>query len=250
MSRLCIIGNSHITAVKDGWPKASPITSEFSPTYFAAPGNWMAEMEVHDGKLTLTSERGRRLMALSSGGATEIDPTAFDAFLLVGMFVRLRRAVKVYQTHRMPAHADKSHRVISRATLGAAVAGHIEESAAANTIAKLRTLTKSPVGLIPEPLPSENIIPTDRFWEGDYMPFLHDVYMEQLHRFVEKHGVDLAVQAPDSMVRGAFTNARYSIGAVRLRGGNVSEQEDFQHMNADFGAEILRDLLPRLARNI
>lgn len=248
--RLCVIGNSHIVAVKKGWPLAGETTVGFVPTFFAAPGNWMADLQIVDGKLAAGSERAKKLMALSSGGENEIDPTCFDAFLVVGMFVRFKRVVRIYENHRLASHAGAGHQLISESALAAATLGLIEESAAAKTIESLRTLTSGPIALIPEPLPSEKIVGTDPFWSGDYFPMLHDVYLEQLQRMAATRLVDLVTQEQDTIMRGAFTAARYSVGAVQMLNGKEYQKDEFLHMNSEFGAKALRSALGQLRRRL
>jgi hypothetical protein len=140
------------------------------------------------------------------------------------------------------AHADARHQVISRAALDAA----IYEDSVARLIGNLRGLTEAPIHLIPEPLPSEKIIKTDEIWSGEYMPSLYEIYIEQLKQLVLAHRAELISQDADTIVHGAFTAARYSIGAVGLYGKDYDRKEDFRHMNAQFGAELINKSLTML----
>jgi len=159
------------------------------------------------------------------------------------------RLERLAEGHRLPAHAEEGHQIISRAALQAAISGIIDDSAAVRTIVKLSSRGPKPIFLIPEPLPSENIVTTGPLWAGSYMSTLHDIYTERLRAMADDKGVGLACQGADTITKGAFTRACYSIGATQLNRGGAYGDDELLHMNSEFVAKILCEMLPRfLAR--
>jgi len=249
MSRLCVIGNSHVVAVREGWRDAGQLAERFSKSFYAAPGELMTDIQLRDGKLVPGSAEARKSMEVISG-ASEIDPGAFDAFLLVGLHVRLHLVAQIYRTHRLAADAGPNHQVISAGALGAAIAGQIEQTSGIKVASKLKSVTAAPIFLIPEPLPGEIIIEKDDFWAGAFLATIHRFYMEQLRRVTKSYNVELATQAEETITRGGLTKAAYLSGAIRLVNNKLQEKGQWRHMNAQFGAEILREMLPRLVSKL
>lgn len=249
MSRLCVIGNSHLVAVRDGFRQAGPLADSFLPSFFAAPGKLMGDLELFNGKLVPTSAKARETLERLSR-VNEIDPCAFDAFLLVGLAVRFQEVARLYQTHRLATHAEADHHVISAAALEAAIAGQIEAGPAIKIVDLLRTTTTAPIFLIPEPLPGEIVIEKDDFWAGDHVAILRRIFLEQLQRAAKARDIELAIQGEETVTRGGLTKAAYLVGAVKLVNDKEHEQDQWRHMNAQYGAEILRVLLPRMVSTL
>lgn len=98
--RICVIGNSHVAAIKSAWDEISRDYSSHELNFFAAPGSHLRHLELVGHSLVPKTEGLAKNLAYTSGGETEIDLNIFDIFLIHGLGldlplldVRLSRAV-------------------------------------------------------------------------------------------------------------------------------------------------------------
>jgi hypothetical protein len=248
--RVGIIGNSHANALKLGWEGAADVTRAFEPTFLLAQA----------GKLALRTE-GSRLVAAEgispevaqvSGGLTAIDVAEYDAFLVVGLLLRFRSVVEIYRTHRLAEHAGREHQVISRHALKEAAHGVLADSPARRVVGQLNEIRRAPCVLVPEPLPSVRIstdASTAELWGGEFLPFLHDLYRDCLGRLSAECGTEISTQPDDLVVPPCFSPEACSVGSISLKSSRHREGERF-HMNAEFGARVLKVALGRLAERV
>lgn len=98
--RLCVIGNSHIAALKLGWDqlKTKGQAPDLKPSFFGAPSDGVRHLRAENGRLTPKrkdiAEHFQRM-----GGADHIVLDHYDAFFLIGLNVSIKRILRFYKSH-------------------------------------------------------------------------------------------------------------------------------------------------------
>ncbi len=244
--RIGIIGNSHIVALKNGWALAQSDASGYDPVYFATPGDMFQDFHAEGANLVPNaSSRAEQFIARSSDGATKIETEKFNAFVLVGLHLNMLPVVKLYETHRLPQHAERRHFVISRAALERATLGILQRTSAFHILGLLRTTTRAPILLTPEPLPSISFLRLrNRDWDGQYLSTLYEIYCDTVEQIASTFGATLCLQPEATICAPCCTYDRYTVNSMHLLSGKPHRSDEGLHMNAAFGAEAWRSMLP------
>lgn len=229
--RLCVIGNSHLAAIRLGWDTVAPEFPWLQMTFFGARADGLRDLQVKGGRLVPGTADLADKLAYTSGGLTEIDPAQYDAALLVGM----------NYIPTMPAHAGLSQAVralVARAAYDASLAGLV--------FARLRAAAPQlPVHVMPNPL--RRRVPGAEAAQA-VVPYA--VRLADFRRGLGEGPVHVVGQPPETLVDDLYTADAYGIGAVALdqgRGARAKNDDDVSHMNHDYGVLMLRHWLPGLA---
>jgi hypothetical protein len=246
--RLCVIGNSHIAALKLGWDQLMShdhaVTKAIAPTYFGAPRDGLKNIEIRDGRLVPTKAEIREQFLRMSDGRAEIDPAAYDGFLLVGLGVSMKRVLRLYRTHRwFGLQQEPGHVVTSQ---GFAQAFLTEGYAGTRLVTVARMLAElgaRHVFATPEPywsalMPNHIAKRGDFGWakaagSGDGDP-LADVFAASVSAAMSHH-MTMIWQPPATIEHGIMTRSMFNKGASKFISGQ-GEESDAAHMNADYGA--------------
>ena len=136
MIRLCVLGNSHVGALKRAADEVCLQNPDLRLGFFAARSNQTRDMTIRDGRYCPTSPALADQLALTSGGQRDIDPAQWDAFLIYGFGGRRRQgdtpcrfskalrqtvALERIRNSLLPAHA-RALRSLSDAPIFAALA--------------------------------------------------------------------------------------------------------------------------------
>ena len=84
MTRICIISDSSVNAVKSGWPLVEDQYPDCDITYFAAGRDNMRSLEVSDGRLISSDPHCTQRMKRSSDGLDAITDD-YDWFLIFAL---------------------------------------------------------------------------------------------------------------------------------------------------------------------
>jgi hypothetical protein len=246
--RLCVIGNSHVAAFKLGWDQLVdqdvPVTAEMTPTFFGAPRDGLKNLAARDGRLVPTADAVREHFHRMSGGRDEIDPADYDGFLLVGLGASMKRALRLYRTHRwFGLRQDEGCIVTSRAFATDFLAEGYAGTRLAQIARILSGLTDKPVFATPEPHWSP-IMPDHVGKKGDFGwarvaasgdgAQLADLFAAAMSAALHGH-VRLILQPDVTIENSIVTRAIYNKGASKMITGD-GEDSDAAHMNADYGA--------------
>jgi len=83
--KLCIIGNSHVPALKLAWDGGvSQQYPDIEITFFAAPNPLLFELSIVESALVSHNRQTRESIALTSGIKPRIEPQNYDRFLICG----------------------------------------------------------------------------------------------------------------------------------------------------------------------
>ncbi|MBZ0128709.1 MAG: hypothetical protein K8F59_06310 [Rhodobacteraceae bacterium] len=233
--RLCIIGNSHIAALKGGWEAG--VKAEFPgirPTFFGARGGGLTRLMVRGGILTSDDAKIRSDLAFTSGGQMGIDPGLFDAFLVYGLCRNVNLLVRNYGAG------------YSRQVLEAALLDYWAATSLIGVIRKLREITTLPIHAGASPL--EAALGEAGAATTNHVRFL-DASNRQVFALLD---AELIGQPVETIVNGDATALAFASGSTRLAVGAGNdlvphEAGETRHMNADFGARWLRSFLTGLS---
>jgi hypothetical protein len=219
---ICILGNSHVGALKRAYDKISTDYPDIQITFFAQRGYDLTELDVDNGKLVANSDVLRQAIMFTSGGIDSIAPESYDIFLIYALGTKPNFvAPGIYYSSQVKELA---------------LADIANNSAAMNLIKKIRCLTDKPIYLGHDPLPAgqSNDVPADD----------HGMYIDGIKKIndhiYQKLNVKLLMQPLETLVSWNRTNINFSSGSERLAVGDVSDaqihpEDDEIHMNDQFG---------------
>lgn len=261
--RLCLIGDSHLAALRLGW-QAAPLPG-LAPRFFPVRAAHLSELAPEGGTLRVTGP-GARADWAAFGVTAPPRLASFDLFAVVGGGFGSFRAIDIYARARFAALPD-AHRataqeggpaLVSRGAFVAATADCIARAPGPRlALALARACPGRPVLLVaqPAPLAPQGAVPpplalhawAERVGDG---PGLHAALEEAAARVAGRAGV-LPLWQPEETRRGAlFTDPRLGAGAPRLDPDVTDAQPagDFLHANAAYGAQVMAALAARAAR--
>jgi len=224
---ICVIGNSHIAALKLGWDEISKNFPHIDLRFFGAPSNALKDLTVSGSRLLPGNEKLAKMLQVTSGGDPVVEVGDYDAFLFYGLGFtitpidsRLSQAVTRAYCHELA-----------------------NRSLNARLTRLIQSIVSVPVYTGHVPLQA-NIGPIH---PASYMSY--GVMCEHIRESLIARGVTFIQQPPSTVDLEIRTKALYTKNSARL---NVISQdavpllhpdEDTKHMNADFGAAYLEEAL-------
>lgn len=239
--KLCIIGNSHLACIKNGWDKIAGGHSDVEPVFFGAPGDQIRRLGVKPSKrrnrglLVPHTKVLRKSMAHTSGGLNQIKIQDYDAILLFGLFLTLPLV----------------HMKLSAAVRAQTVRDSVHETTSFVTISKIRELSaRIPVFVGHDPLQARQLTenPTPPL---DADLFSYDEAFVAMEAELAETDVTLLAQPAETIGEGLVTQEAWSKGSSRLDIGTEHSEGahtalDIRHMNAEYGALFLETHLPAI----
>ncbi|EEX13549.1 conserved hypothetical protein [Citreicella sp. SE45] len=232
--KLCIIGNSHVGALRTAW--TSGLSDDFpgiTITCFAQRGQGIAEMVVAEGRLLPANPYMKRTVEFTSGGLSEVVVAEYDAFLLYGLHEHGQETGDTWYSSAVRAAALKDK-----------VTGQGNHA----LLVKLRGLTDKPVWVAHDPLPA---LDPSGLVAADY-----DAELAEMQRLCyDPLQARLVPQPAETMVAGRATKLAFSKDSQPLAVGDDRDDrhhgaDEIQHMNTAYGEIWLRAFLPGLAAQI
>lgn len=248
--RLCLIGNSHLAAIKLGWSDIGASYPEYEPTFFGAPGPGSAFAVRLEGDAIVTETAAMTgHFRFTSGGKDRIALADYDAFALFSLSFNIHVVVEQIREFRPDIfRALPGKHFISEKVFRELVRSSYENSTAYKLARTIAGVTGNPIVISPQPLPSERL--GER--PGTWAQLKNNGYGESLRGLCAEVARDLCgdraevVWQPAHTVRDSlFTGHEFSEGSVRLKRGfdDPHPEADFDHMNGKYGAAVLTDLL-------
>ena len=229
--KICVIGTSHLGALKQGWDMVRDEFAGLDLVFFGSPGSSLRQLRTKGTRLVADDAALAKSLAYTSGGLSEIVIADYDAFLLYGVLFRLPRL----------------RRGISMAVLRAVVEAQASQGLLVKTAKRVRKLTDKRLWLAASPL---EVAAGDEVDTAVYHP--HDLLLTALQRaFVVPDAVFLA-QPAETMGPDLCTLARFGEGSLRLlptedgADHEAHPDSDVTHMNGAFGKLWLQANLPAI----
>lgn len=228
--KICMIGNSHIASLKQGWDMVGREFAGVELVFFAAPRGRMAGLKVEGDRLVARSAQLAGQLSLISGGLSEIVPHDYDAIVLYGLGLLVPR---------LPAGTSSALR-------RRAAADYVTDGLMQKTLLKLRQITDKRVFIAPRPLTGPGFAPTGRAMMA------YSVLLDSLDQAFGDPQVRLLAQPGDSFTPDLETLATFLEGSVQLPTltkpvlGVTHPDGENRHMNAEFGVLWLRENLAQV----
>jgi hypothetical protein len=225
--RICVIGNSHAAALKNGLSKCE-CNNRRDVVFFASRGQTLRRLKLVNGILSPCGNKLAQSLQFTSGGHDEIDPSRYDAFVLCGLGFGLR-----YELLGQTAYSSSFVRDYSLNRWRGSLCFDLHHL--------LRHVTAAPIFICPEPYLSESAVKMSKYASasGTSLGNLSGA-VRALSEYLQGNTV-VVVQPQSTVVNSIFTAARFSEGSLRLAinsedGRREHGSRDVTHMNDSFGS--------------
>lgn len=221
--KLCVIGNSHLGALKESEPAALEHSGLKSIEFFAKGSNGLKDLQVDSQSKSLVpaTKSLEKSFLLTSDGSSTINAASYDAFLVYGLG---------YQPFFQPKQFYSSN------LNNAAFIDSIHGSLLFEIIAKVREVTDKPIFIGHVPF---------RAVESIEKQFVDDSYLaviDRVNRYVERKFLNTVLihQPIETICDGRRTRPEFCRGSIRMATGDSRDntehpENDLSHMNSRYG---------------
>lgn len=261
--RLCVLGNSHLAALKDGWAARPGRWPGVAADFIGAHGNLLLETTVEGGRLTPVTPAARAAF-LSLGGVAAADLAAYDGIVIAGCQVGVHSAASAWRDMRWPALPSVAAcpdlalmrpRLVSRPAARATLAARLSARLGLRLARHLRAGTEVPIWLASQPRISAAILTAPRKTTISHAEAIRSGDAEDLSALFDEAaavaaqdcGAAFVPQPRQTIARHILTALPYVKGAMRLapRPGLRQPRDDIMHANATFGTLMLDAVIAR-----
>lgn len=260
---ICIIGNSHLAAVRQGWPALEAKFPRTKVTFYGAPGDKLKNLTVENGILRAGSIDLAKSMRTLDMPIT-LDLEQFDAIILVGCQIGLFHVMDdAVVTADMPSYRGRTwwrretRQLVSRQVKGQLVRSSLEATFGYRIVKEMSAQAAPPIYVCAQPFPATTILKPKMKRElfrravdtGD-APVLAEIFNDAVRStFAGLAAVRL--QPTHTITQGICTVDRYTTGSIRLANRRIEHDEaDILHANELYGMAVLDDLLPQIEADL
>lgn len=248
MKTACLIGNSHLGALKAGWDARDASARPIDVAFFGAKAQSLRRTFVQRGRLRSNDRQVRRSLE-RTGGAPEIDLSRYDMFLLVGVGLHFRFLARLALFACVHPHDSPGYRLASRALLTEGFLPTVRGAAGWELARNLSAATDAPIYVMPEPFFGKGALASG---EHPLVNHVHDVGMGEAFGDVFDKACEKAfapygrfvAQPRATRADFIFTADAYSLDAIGLKRmidtDKEAREDDYVHKNAAYGEEMLR----------
>lgn len=229
MIKICIMGNSHVGSLKRGWDNISSEHPEKEVIFFAHRANGLSGLISKDEKLVPDNEDLAKALKFTSGGKQEIEPEAYDIFLIYALGLTINFA--------------QSGRFYSKAVIKKSLNDFVESTLSFQLLKRLRDVTNKKIFIGHTPFEAAApLLPDTK--PADYVgkvKLMNDIIYYPLD-------CELVLQPLSTIVNGNNTHHDFSKNSMRLSVGDHFDNEyhpedDNFHMNDKFGEIWLKEFI-------
>jgi hypothetical protein len=231
--KICIIGNSHIGALKRAWDNNEwQQCNAIELTFFGDRGNGLKDLIVENNVLKAGSARLEKALEFTSCGASSIYPQNYDAYLVYGLGAK-RFILNPYKPY-------------SAAVIYCAVNDHLKNTLSYKTLLKIREVSDKKIFVGHNPLPAL------KGKLNDTSPAEYNFGLDCINKLgYSKINAQMIPQPNQTIANGRFTLPEFSKGSKRLSIGVRNDDEihpdsDTGHMNDDFGRKWLLNFFEQI----
>lgn len=220
MHKICILGNSHVASVKQGWENIKESWPNIEVSFFAEAGNdGLKSVHVDGHHLTSDLEHAKKSIALTYG-KERMDIRSYDSFLIYGAKSR---------------SYFPNGSFYSKSCLQSVMDDLTIDTPAQHVLSCLREVSDAPLFIGHTPLAAAETI-RDRHVLKEYPDGVQ--ILNQLH--YSRYNAEMLVQPLETIVNGRNSAPEYSWGTPKLSsvldGGNEKTgPTDNTHMDGAFG---------------
>lgn len=257
MKKICIIGDSHVGAMKLGWDEISSEYPDVEIVFFAAARSGMRQL-TNDGSVLSIKKDLPREKVEQLGEYGSIDIEDFDAILCVGMGLLIHPFVKHQREHLLPGQSTSSrtqHYVSEDAYLESWIE-IFEKSPLQHVLNVLGNAKASSVFVSFKPLVSTDVSKKKDKVAKAYIELGEnkkdrDRLWSILHRGIETvlpASATFFPQPEETVLNELLTKSKYSVRSTRLMAPDEEHGiDDHKHMNASYGVAYIRNFLEQFA---
>lgn len=250
--KVCVIGNSHLAAIKRAWDLAIDDRAGVDGHFFGSSFKDSHRLEPDGGRLVASGGIGH-----TPPGVDAIAIDAYEAFLLVGLSTGLSNFVSVIAKHRtVSTDGAQAPHLVSDGAFDLAVRRSFESSAGASIASMIRSVSRTaPIVIMPSPLFRRGITTMGSpLWRAaaPWLPRLELAWRKAVDEFAATNELIFDPQPEETVEDRFWTKDAYGLGSIRMSGGMTEERTEveFRHMNPDYGLIALRSALRRLGVDI
>lgn len=220
---ICVLGNSHSAAMKNGW---RIVRNEFpwvDLTFFAGPSADWDSLKI-DGDRLVPGTAGLHKRFEMSSGRNAID-ASFDAYVLCGLDLALSFPLRLW-THQNQRDWNAYPRAVAEA---------VHDTSSARLLPKLRQITDRPALVIAAPHQPHDYCKSSPLLDDGTAARLRAVFDETCTTMAAAHGARFLEQPRETLAPNGIT--------TRMEFANPPSEdaEDRRHCNGAYGAIVLRE---------
>ncbi len=266
MTKVCVIGDSHIGALRRA---AAGRELEFDVTYFTGHVEMMVAVSIEGRELVAPDETARRHWQRTSGGQASIRVDDYDCFIITGLGLGLapsharmgmeRLLDDLYGNYvcdGMAQPADGKY-LVSEDCFVAAAEGLLQQREALRIAGMIRSLCNTPILVVPVPNPSAgfdeeefparfaSLFGAARNGDGDA---LAAVFASACQRLSKRNGVRIMPHPGEAAEAGLFNRREFCALPASTEGlPRAAKVKALTHGNARFGAILWSNIEAAMA---
>lgn len=241
--KIAVVGTSHVAMIKLGWDLIRAGLPEIEMAFFSSPGKSARTRKLINMVFGYHSVVPQPDEIVIGHDARTIDLGAQDAVLQVGYVtgeVELATLLDRFAIDGLPATVEKPFR-LSRPAFDAFCANLAQQYLPSP---EWRGWTGPRLTLQPHPNPDERCMtsPREKFqrWQtlatnAETFRVAREIYLDHFETALGQHGIALLRQPAETFAPNGLTLTSYGKGAMDLHKNVPLDEDDYVHMNADFG---------------
>ncbi len=244
MRRICVIGDSHVAALKLGWETLRMEHSGLQLDFYAAPKPHMGAFAAEDAKLVATSATLKKFLEHTAEGRFTIDGS-YALYLVCGIGAGIEAAAPAVK--RLVRRNAPQGGKISDDLLRRGMARQMRDNEACVFLEKLRSITEAPIGLIARPFKSTGKFAAQLRAKGEEQR-VADFYADCFEHVIRKRARARFLSQPvETLGEGPLSTAdRFFRRPARI--AVQGAENDGSHANGEYGAIVLRSALVRMSQ--
>lgn len=255
MTRIAIVGNSHVAALKMGWDIIEKDYPHLDIVFFASVGKATQDRELKGKVFGFHSPKPspHEIIFGNHSGRT-INLAEFD-HVLRATERRKESLLSVILENTVvdgwPKDGREHH--MSQSAFEALV-DHTAEKQLIRS--EWRDWTSPKVTICPAPYPDERCVNHKRptrieRWRvlakrPAEMLWLRKMYVEKHRVWAAKHNIGLLMQPDETIAENGLTKKRFSEGSFKMDANKMETSEEHIHMNAEFGIIMLKEYFAQI----
>lgn len=258
MTKICMIGNSHVAAMRLAWDKVAAEYPMVEALIYGAHARNLVTVQA-DAHKELQFD-GPPLWSFRAGNdpgrARSIPLGDSDAIVIVGCDFGPSCVFRTYKRYHFAGLNGRRKQALTRDYFKRAVTAAVDESAAGVLAKAIKAAIGTPVMLVPAPLPAESgftdfdktkMEPYRAAQDAGDGPKLMEVYGEVCDE-LRNRGLQVMRQPEVTTASPLSSLQRYSDNSVRLRADDdaLHPENDYFHMNEEYGSLVWADIIGTL----
>lgn len=244
MKHICVIGNSQVGALKQGYDSLNDLT--YRASFFSIPGGGGPRLDIKDNAISIPEKLSMRVETdIIPLPSDRLDISEYDAILLSGVGIpAIRNTNNTISRKYLVAgfienRKDVDRQVLSKDVFSILVEKEVHRSPSFLNIIKISSIFNKKIYVQQFPLPTPIVSSQPDFdlqcYGENVGAFLSWYYQKQINAMevgVSRENV-LIINYPQEWLEVGFTPVEYS-------------SHDAWHMNKEFGSYFMGELLERV----